>query len=182
MTNILLKIGRICHSQFKRNYLKNEKLFLNLLFHFRNLNQILNILKKKIIVIATAFPKLRNVKNLVRAISKKCRFSTRFDSLHVKASQILPKSPWESVYLNFSSFSRKLIWKMSLLVLGEILGVCVKTFTVDDKYRVLDWENLTLPIPMQFSEKRRTFSESFAKFPKSTSDFKYFERKDYRQS
>ena len=50
-------------------------------------------LKKKIIVIATAFPKLRTVKNLVRAISKKCRFSTRFDSLHVKASQILPKSP-----------------------------------------------------------------------------------------
>ena len=53
---------------------------------------------------------------------------------------------------------------MSLLVLVEILGVFVKTLTADDKYRVLDWENLPLPIRMQFSEKRRTFSESFSKF------------------
>ena len=50
-------------------------------------------LKKKIIVIATAFPKLRTVKNLVRLLSKKGRFSTRFDSQHVKASQIPAKSP-----------------------------------------------------------------------------------------
>ena len=53
---------------------------------------------------------------------------------------------------------------MSLLVLVEILGVFVKTLTVDDKYRVLDWENLSLPIRMQLSVKRKTFCESFIDF------------------
>ena len=45
------------------------------------------------IVIANVFPKLKNVKGFVRPLSKKCRFRTRFDSQHVKASQILTKSP-----------------------------------------------------------------------------------------
>ena len=34
---------------------------------------------------------------------------------------------------------------------------------------------------MQFSEKGRTFSKSFAKFLEFTSNFKHFETKDYRQ-
>ena len=34
------------HAQFKRNDLKDEKVFLNFFFHFWNLHQILNILKK----------------------------------------------------------------------------------------------------------------------------------------
>ena len=69
---------------------------------------------------------------------------------------------------------------MSLLVLVEILGVFAKTLTADDKYRVLDWENLSLPTRMQFSEKRRTFSESFPKVLEATSNFEDFQRKDYR--
>ena len=49
--------------------------------------------QKRMIVIANVFPKLKNVKGFVRPLSKKCRFRTRFDSQHVKASQILTKSP-----------------------------------------------------------------------------------------
>ena len=45
MASILLKIGRICNSQFKYNYPQNEKRFLDFLFHFWNLHQILNFLK-----------------------------------------------------------------------------------------------------------------------------------------
>ena len=67
--------------------------FLHFLFHFWNLHQILNILKKGMIVIGNAFLKLQTVKILVRPLSKKRRFRTRFDSQHVKASQILAKSP-----------------------------------------------------------------------------------------
>ena len=44
---------------------------LNILFHLGNLHQILNILKKKITVIANVFPKLLNVNNLDRPLSKK---------------------------------------------------------------------------------------------------------------
>ena len=84
MASILLKIVRICNSQFKCNYVGNKKLFLNFLFSFWNLHEILNILKKKMIVIANVFPKLQTVNIMVRPLSKKQRLRTRFDSEHVK--------------------------------------------------------------------------------------------------
>ena len=71
-----------------------------------------------------------------------------------------------------------LIWKMSLLVLGEILWVLVNPSTLDGKYPVQDCENLQLPIQMQLSEKRKTFSEFFVSFHESTSNFKHFDKKD----
>ena len=110
--SVLFNIVKICNSQFKCNNLKNESVFLHFLFHFWNLHHILNILKKRMIVIGNAFPKLQSVKILVRPHSKKRRFRTRFESQHVKASQILANSPWEHFYHVFSSFSLNLIWKM----------------------------------------------------------------------
>ena len=98
MPSIVFKIVRICNSQFKCNYLKKENLFLNFLFHFRNINQIWTILQKKMIAIANLFPKLQTVENLVRPLSKNRLFKTCFDSQHVKAPQILAKSPWECFY------------------------------------------------------------------------------------
>ena len=135
------------------NYLKSEMVFLNFLFHFLNLHQILNILKKSMIVIGNAFLKLQSVKILVRPLSKKRRFRTCFDSQHVKASQVLVKSPWEHFYHVLWSFSLKLIWKMSPLLFGEVLLMSVKTLTADGKYFVKDCKNLQLPIQMQLSEK-----------------------------
>ena len=76
------------HSQFKRYYLNKQNLFLNFLFHFCNLHQISNILKKWMMLIAV-FPKLNIVKNFVRPLCKKHRFGTRFDTQHDKVSQIL---------------------------------------------------------------------------------------------
>ena len=71
---------------------------------------------------------------------------------------------------------------MSPLEFSEILGVFVKTLTANDKYLVLDWKKLPLPIPTQLSEKRKTFSEYFIAFLESTSNFKDFERKYDRHS
>ena len=51
--------------QFKCSFLKNQNLFLNCLFHFCILHQILNILKENMIVIANAFPKSLTVKIFV---------------------------------------------------------------------------------------------------------------------
>ena len=89
MASILFKIVRICKSQFRCNYLKNEKLFRNILFHFWNLHEILNLLKERMIVVAKVFPKLRTVKILLKTLSKMPRFRTRFDSQPVEASQYL---------------------------------------------------------------------------------------------
>ena len=77
---------------------KTKNFFFNFLLHLWNPYQIFNILEKKMIVIANVFLKLETVKILVRPLSKKHRFRTRFDSERVKASQILPKSPWEHFY------------------------------------------------------------------------------------
>ena len=71
---------------------------------------------------------------------------------------------------------------MSPLVLGKILGVFVKTLTAGDMYPVQGCENLQLPIQMQLSEKRKTFSEFFVPFLDTTSNFEHFERKDDRHS
>ena len=97
MTNILFMIVRICHFQFKCNYLKNEKPFLNLLLHFRNLHQILNVSKKRMIVIANVFPKLQKVKILVRhwlqvinILFKIVRFSnSQFRCKYLKTEKLL---------------------------------------------------------------------------------------------
>ena len=109
--------------------------------------------EKKMIIKANVFPNLQTVKNLLRDLSKKRRFGTRFDSQHAKAYQILVKSPWECFYFVFSSFSLNLIWKMSQLVLVEIFLMSVKTLAADGKYFVQDCENLPLPIQIQLSEK-----------------------------
>ena len=91
MTSILFEIVKICRPQFKCKYLSNQKRFLNVLFHFWHLHQILNILEKKMMVIATLFRKLQTVKDLVRPLSKKHPSSSTIDSQHVKDFQSLPK-------------------------------------------------------------------------------------------
>ena len=151
MTSILFGIVRICSSQFKCNYLKNGKLFLNCLLHFWNLHQILKILKRKMIAIANIFSKLQTVKMLVKPLSKKLRFRTSFDSQHLKGSQTLVKSAWENFYHTFSSLWGTLFRKISPLLICEVLGVFVNTLTDNGKYSLQDCENLRLPIQMQLS-------------------------------
>ena len=71
----------------------------------------------------------------------------------------------------------KLILKVSLLVLREILALFSTTFTVDGKYPVQDCENLQLPIKMQLSEKPNAFSQLFVPFLESTSNFTHSEKR-----
>ena len=44
----------------------------------------------------------------------------------------------------------------------------------DEKYPVLNRDNLTIPIQMQLSEKEKTFSEFLAAFLKANLNFKCF--------
>ena len=173
---------RICCSQFKCNYLKNENHFLNFLFHFWNLHQNLNILEKKIIVIANVFPKLQIVKDLVRPISKKCHFRTPFDSKHVKDSQTLVQSGWETFYHVFSSLWGEMISKKCPSVKFEILGVLGSTLTVDDKDPLPDFENLRLQIQMQLSLKRKSFFPIFYSISWIYSKFLTFSKEVYGHS
>ena len=54
----------------------------------------------------------------------------------------------------------------------------VITLNADGKYPVQYCKNLQLPIQMQLSEKRKTFSQFFVRRLESTSNFRHFEKKD----
>ena len=111
-------------------------------------------------------------------MSRKPRFRTPFNSQHAKRSQTLLESVQQHFYHISSSLWGKLSWKMSLLVICEILGLFLNTLIVDDKYFLCNSENLPQPIQMLLFKKQITFSEVFPPVLKSKSIFKPFEKKD----
>ena len=112
-------------------------------------------------------------------MSKKSRFRGPFDKQHGKRPQELFKSGSYQLCPIHWSLPIQLSWKKSLLLTWKILGLLVNTLAVDEKYPVLNRDNLTIPIQMQLSQKQKTFSEFFAAFLKFRLNFKYFERKYY---
>ena len=65
-------------------------------------------------------------------MSKKPHFRTTLDSQHAKGSQTLLEDERQHFYHIFRSVWGKLSWKISLLVICEILGLFVNTLTADD--------------------------------------------------
>ena len=54
----------------------------------------------------------------------------------------------------------------------------VNTLTADDQYSLLNRDNLTQPIRTQLSLKRKSFSQFFLEFSKSTLNFEHLQKKD----
>ena len=54
----------------------------------------------------------------------------------------------------------------------------VNTLIADDKYSLLNRDNLTQPIRTELSKKEIAFSQLLLAFWKSTLNFEHFERKD----
>ena len=50
--------------------------------------------------------------------------------------------------------------------------------TADDKYSLLNRDNLTQPIPTRLSQNQKAFSEFFLAFSKCTLNFEHFRKKD----
>ena len=67
-------------------------------------------------------------------MSKRPRFRKAFDSQLPKKSQILLESARQHFLSYFSSVLGKLSWKMSLLLICEILVLFLDTLTVDEKH------------------------------------------------
>ena len=63
-------------------------------------------------------------------------------------------------------------------MLCKILRLFVKTLTADDKYSLLNSDNLTQSIQTLLSQKEKTFSQIFSSFLKSTLNFEHFQKKD----
>ena len=57
------------------------------------------------------------------------------------------------------------------------MGLHFNTLATDERYPVINRDNLTMPIQMQLSEKQKDFSQIFDAFVKSGLNVEYFEKK-----
>ena len=58
----------------------------------------------------------------------------------------------------------------------------VNTLTADDKYSLLNRDNLRQPIRTTLSQKHKAFSQFFLAFSKSKLNLEHFQKKDDPQS
>ena len=133
----------------------------------------MNIFKKKMTLIAEVFPKLRSPKNKVRSMSIKSRFKGSFKKQHGKCAQTLFKCQGQLLYNIYWSLLRQLSYKKSLLVICKISRLFINTLSADGKYSLFNRDNLTQPIQTELSRKKKTFSEFFSAFLKSTLNFEH---------
>ena len=110
-------------------------------------------------------------------MSKKSHFRGPFEKQHGKLLEVLFKSASQHLYHFQWSLPSQLSWKKTLLLTWKILGLLVNTLAADEKYPVLNRDNLTIPIQMQLSEKQKCFSQFFAAFFKFTLNFQHLEKK-----
>ena len=68
--------------------------------------------------------------------------------------------------------------KKSVLVRRKALELFVNTSTADDKYSLLNRNNLMQQIRTQLSKKQKTFYQFFDAFSKSALNLKPFQKKD----
>ena len=59
----------------------------------------------------------------------------------------------------------------------DFLGLLVNTLATDEKYPLLNRDNLTIPIQMHLSQKRITIPQFLAVFLKSILNLEHFEKK-----
>ena len=111
-------------------------------------------------------------------MSKTSRFRETFDKQHRKRGQTLLKSSSHQLYDIHWSLPSQLSWKKSLLLTCQILGLLVNILAADEKYPVLNRENLTIPVHMQLFEKQKTFCQIFTSILKSRWIFEHFDKKD----
>ena len=65
-----------------------------------------------------------------------------------------------------------------MLVLCKFLRLLVNTLTADEKYSLLYRENLTQPMQILLSQKRKSFPQLFCQILKPTLNFAHFQKKD----
>ena len=97
-------------------------------------------------------------------MSRRPCITTPFDSQHALWSQTPLESAREHFYHIFSLLWWKLSWKISLLVICEIIGLFVNTMSVDDKYFICNSENLPQTIQMQLCKMQKKILKFFLHF------------------
>ena len=138
----------------------------------------MNVLKKKMTLMAYLFLKLPPAKNVVRYISKKSRFRLPFQKEHGKRVSTLSKFERQNLYHIYWSTRRQFSCAKSLLVICKSLRLFVNTMSAVDKCSLPNTDKLMQPIHIQLSQKLKTFSEFFPWFSKFRLNFEHFQKKD----
>ena len=97
-------------------------------------------------------------------MSKKSCFRRPFGKQYGKRVKALLKYGSQHLYHNHLSLVRKLFLKNSLLLTCQILGLLVNTLVADEKYPVLNTDNLAIPIQIQLSQKQKIFLKFLLNF------------------
>ena len=138
----------------------------------------MNILGKKMTLIAYLFLRLRPAKIVVRYMCKKSGFRLPFQKQHGKLVSTLFKFERQHLSHIYCSTGRELSCKKSLLVIWESLRRFVNTISAVDKCFLPNRDNLMEPIHMELSQKLKKFSGFFPAFWKSRLNFELFQKKD----
>ena len=137
----------------------------------------MNVLKQKMILIASVFTKLRTPKTWL----DKCLKSPVSVNPSILKMVNVPRHYWNLHHSTFIIFIDhcQIKWVGKCLLFPcQILGLLVKTLAANEKYRVLYRDNLMIPIQMQLSQKQKTFPQFFTAVFKSRLNSKYFETKN----
>ena len=100
-------------------------------------------------------------------MSKKSRFRGPFEKQHDKRAQALSKSASQQFYQIHWSLPSQLSWKKFLLLTCQVLELLVNSMAADEKYPLVNRDNLAIPIQMQLHQKQKTFFNVLAGFFKS---------------
>ena len=119
--------------------------------------------------IADVFRKLRTPKFL---------FQRTFRQATWEAPQKILKFEPHHLYHIYWSLCRILNWRKPLLVICKVLTMFVNIFTADDKYSLLNRDDLRQPIQMQLPQKEKTFSEFVSEILQAILHFKHFQKID----
>ena len=129
-------------------------------------------------LIADVFPKLRTPKNMVRSMPEKSHFRRSVEKQQIKCVQTLLKLERKLLYHIYWSLGRQLSYEESLLMICKISKLFPNTLSANDKYSLLDRDNVTQRIKMELSRKQKTFCEFFSSFLKSSWNFEHLQPKD----
>ena len=110
-------------------------------------------------------------------MSQNSPFGGPLDKQHDKLAQTLLISWRQHIYHVYWKLWKQFSCKKILLGVCKILGLFVNTLTGNDKYSVLNRDNLTQRIHMQLSQKQKTLCYFFSSFLKSRLNFPYFQKK-----
>ena len=112
-------------------------------------------------------------------MSKKSHLRGCFDKQYGLRAKTLLKSPSQHLFRIHWSLVRKLSSRKSLLLTCQILGPPINTLAADERYPVLNRDDLSVGIQIQLSQKQKTFSQFFAAFLKFSLNFQYFQKNEY---